>query len=191
MDLHINDLIFEEGFIDVKLEEISFRNIDQEFIIIHSDKSHGSILMNNLYYCYIKPYEGLFFRLIGVSDEDEYVLKVDEDKTEVEDIPYDMIANETISKVLENGDLISNQLIVNIPFDYYYISKEIEDLVETRNIVWLDDLKVKNNPDVIKASINNENIYLRLIKVSEKGVIAETKDGKRYLCAENGTVSLL
>ena len=31
MDIHVNDLVFEEGFEDVLLKDVSFRDIDQEF----------------------------------------------------------------------------------------------------------------------------------------------------------------
>ena len=182
MDLHLNELVIEEGYNKVPLQSVSFRGIDQEFIIVHTEKSYDSLNWNNLYYCFIKPYEGLCFRLIGISDEEDNALKVDEDKTEIEDIPYSEFKSETISKIVENGDLISNQLIVDIPYDYY----DDKDLMATRRIEWLDDKRVPGNPDLIQINPEGELIELRLIKCVDGGVVAETNSGQRYLFSEDG-----
>ena len=110
MDIHVNDLVFEEGFTYVPLKDVSFRDIDQEFIIVHSTESYDSKLTNDLFYCYIKPWEGLRFRLIGASNENDQTLVVDEDLADVQDYLYEELADETVSKIVENGDLLSNRL---------------------------------------------------------------------------------
>lgn len=139
MDIHLNELIIEEGYDKILLNSVSFRNIDQEFIIVHTEDSYGSLIRNNLYYCFIKPYEGLYFRLIGISDEEDNALKVDENMAKIEDISYDAIKDAVISKIIENGDLISNQLIVNMTFDYYNSNDDFKDLMDTRRITWIDE----------------------------------------------------
>ncbi len=186
MDLHLNELIIEEGFDSVPLKSVSFRDIDQEFIIVLSESSYGSLTWNNLYYCFIKPYEGLFFRLIGISDEDDNALKVDEDKSDIEDTPYKEFANETISKIVENGDLISNQLIVDLPFDYYNGNPEYSELMKTRSLKWLDDKRIEGNPDWIQVKAEGETIDLKLLKCHEDGVVAETNGGQKYLFTPDG-----
>ncbi len=55
MDIHVNDLIFEDSFKDVLLSDVSFRELDQEFIFVRTDESFGSDEINNLYYYFIKP----------------------------------------------------------------------------------------------------------------------------------------
>lgn len=185
MDLHINELIIEEGYDKVPLSSVSFRNIDQEFVIVHTNKSFNSLNRNNLYYCFIKPYEGIVFRLIGISDEEDNTLKVDEDKSKKEDFAYSEFEDETISKIIENGDLLSNQLIVDITFDYY---NEFEDLMETRKATWIDDKRVKGNPDWICETIDDNVKELRLIKCAGDDVVAESKEGEQYLISSDGKV---
>lgn len=186
MDLHLNELIIEEGYDKIPLYTVSFRNIDQEFVIVHTQKSYDSLNWNNLYYCFIKPYEGIIFRLIGISDEEDNAIKVDEDKSEKEDFPYSEFENEIISKIIENGDLLSNQLIVDIPFDYY--SSDIGDLKETRKVTWLDDKRITGNPDWIQEDIDNNHMKLRLIKCIGDNVVAENEEGLLFLLSSNGSV---
>ncbi len=189
MDIHVNELAIEKGFDNVKLNQTSFRDIDQEFIIVHSDKSYCSELINELYYCFIKPYEGLKFRLIGVSNQDDNILVVDEDNSKVKDIDYESIKDEVISKIVENGDLISNQLIVDIPFDYYGNNDDYADLMKTRNVEWIDDRRIKGNPDCLMIRIGNDDLTMRLITMHSEGLVAETEKGEKYLIKENGIVS--
>lgn len=188
MDLHLNELIIEEGYDKVPLSNVSFRDIDQEFIIVHTTKSYDSLNWNNLYYCFIKPYEGLTFRLIGISDEEDNALKVDEDKSDIEDTPYKEFADETISKIVENGDLISNQLIVDLPFEYYNGNPEYSDLMKTRSLKWLDDKRLDGNPDWLRVNAEGETIDLKILKCYNDGVIAETKGGQKYLFTPDGHV---
>ncbi len=86
MDIHVNELVYEEGFKNVKLRELSFRDIDQEFIVVHSEDSFESLSRNLLYYCFIKPYQGQVFRLIGMSDDNENKIIVDEENLKEEDL---------------------------------------------------------------------------------------------------------
>ena len=185
MDLHLNELIFEEAFRKVSLADVSFRDIDREFIVVHSADSYGSDEWNDLYYCYIRPYEGLFFRLIGISDENDGALKVDEDRTEIEDIPYSEFAGETISKIVENGDLISNRLIVDLP-DEYYDREDLKPLMELRRLRWLDDVRKEGNPDRITVLFCGKPLELKLIGLEGEVVLTEDENGERFLYDRNG-----
>ncbi len=79
MDIHINDLIIQKGFKDVLLKDVSFRDIDQEFIFVRSSNTFCDGKRNILFYCFIKPYQGLFFRKIGETNERRNQVIVDED----------------------------------------------------------------------------------------------------------------
>lgn len=188
MDIHINELKIEDEYNRIPLSSVSFRDIDQEFIIVHSAYSFGSITKNYLYYCFIRPYEGLFFRLIGMSDEDENELRVDEDKSEVKDATYIQMKNEIISKIIENGDLLSNQLIVNMTYDYYDSNDDLSDLMETRKLTWLDEKRMPGNPDWITVQIGEDTRDLRLLKCDYRDVLAEAIDGHKYILSPEGTV---
>ncbi|MCR5503257.1 MAG: hypothetical protein K6F53_09625 [Lachnospiraceae bacterium] len=185
MNIHLNELIFEESFRKVALKNLSFRDIDQEFLVLHSADSHGSEERNDLYYCYMKPYEGLFFRLTGISDEEDGALKVDEDRTGIEDIPYEEMAGGIVSKIVENGDLLSNRLIVDLS-DEYYDGDEWKDLLATRRLVWLDEVRKAGNPDRIIVPFCGRPLELKLIRCENDAVLAEDTEGTRYLYGRNG-----
>lgn len=178
MDIHVNELVFEDGFKDVLLKDISFRDIDQEFIFVRTEESFDTDAVNILYYCFVKPYQGQVFRRIGETDERNNKIYVDEDMTDIEDIPYSEIENATISKIIENGDLISNQLIVNIPFDYYDGNDELKDLMATRKVVWIDAKRLHGNPDKISVEIDGNIIIATLIKTIDDGIIVEDDEKK-------------
>ena len=184
MDIHVNDLIFEEGFKDVILKDVSFRDLDQEFIFVRSVKSFDTDVCNVLYYCFVKPYEGQVFRRIGETDERDHKIYVDEDMTEIDDVPYCQLENETISKIIENGDLLSNQLLVDIPFDYYESNKELSDLMGTRQVKWIDDIRKKGNPDWVEIGYEGENLELKLLKCEDGGILAENGDRKFFIDQE-------
>ncbi len=185
MDLHYSELIFDESVRNVPLKEVSFRNIDQEFVVVHSAESFESEAWNHLFYCYIKPYEGLFFRLIGISDENNDILRVDEERTKKEDAPYAELANERISKIVENGDLLSNRLIVDLP-DEFYDRDDLKDLLETRRLAWLDEVRMEGNPDMITVPFCDRPLELKLVKCQGEVVLTEDKDGVRFLYDRNG-----
>lgn len=191
MDIHVNDLVFEDGFKDVLLKDVSFRDIDQEFIFVRTEKSFDSEAVNILYYCFIKPYQGQVFRRIGETDEGSKKIYIDEAMTETEDVPYSEIENETISKIVENGDLISNQLIVNIPFDYYEDNDDLKDLMETRRVTWIDDKRIKGNPDWICVSIDGEDVRAKLIRVENEDLTIEAEDGRKYSYRNDESMSAL
>lgn len=185
MNFHLNELIIEPAFHNIPLKDVSFRDIDQEFLILHSAESYGSGERNDLYYCFLKPYEGLFFRLIGISDEEDGALKVDEDRTEIEDIPYEELAGGIVSKIVENGDLLSNRLIVDLP-DEYYDREELAELRETRRLVWLDEVRKEGNPDRIIVPFCGRPLELKLIQSENDAVLTEDGDGVRFLYGRNG-----
>lgn len=170
MDIHLNDLVIEEGFSHVYLQDISFRNIDQEFLIFETVDTYDSILKNNLYYCFIKPYEGLHFRLIGQTDAETQDIIVDEDIPEsaARDFSYSDLAQLPFSKVIENGDLISNQQIVNIGIDLY----EDETLMKTREVEWIDCRRIVGNPDIIELDIDGEVRQLKLKEIQNNALLA-------------------
>ena len=176
MDIHVNDLVFEEGFEDVLLKDVSFRDIDQEFIFVRTAESFDTDAVNILYYCFVKPYQGQVFRRIGETDERNNKIYVDEDMTDIEDLSYSEIENATISKIIENGDLISNQLIVNIPFDYYDGNDELKDLMQTRKITWVDGRRIKGNPDMVSVEFEGKSIILILKRVVDDGILAEKEE---------------
>ena len=186
MDLHINDLKIEKGYEHVKLEDISFREIDQEFVICESDNTFNSSSVNELYYCYIRPYEGMFFRLIGRSDQNAMLMFIDEDITESAaiDKPYAELSSYTFSKILENGDLISNQQIVNLSFDFY----EDQDLLDTRKITWIDSKRMKGNPDIVEMNIEGKPVLLSLRKVESEQLICECGNDQ-YVISKDGSVN--
>ena len=188
MDIHVNDLVFEDGFKDVFLKDISFRDIDQEFIFVRTVESFDTDAVNILYYCFIKPYQGQVFRRIGETDERNNKVYVDEDMKDIEDLPYSAIKNATISKIIENGDLISNQLIVDIPFDYYDGNDELKDLMQTRKVMWIDDRRVKGNPDYIEVDIEGSIQKVKLISCTEEGVVIQLDNNETYIYEKNGTV---
>ena len=174
MDIHVNDLVIEDGFKDVPLNSLSFRDIDQEFIFVRTTDSFDSEACNMLYYCFIKPYEGIFFRKIGETDENSNKIYVDEANADIVDEPYENMSYKTISKIVENGDLISNQLLENIPFDYYESNEELEKLMETRKVKWIDPNREKGNPDYV--DISGERY--KLLRVGDNSLIASTDAGK-------------
>ena len=177
MDIHVNELIIEDGFREVPLKKISFRDIDQEFVLVKTDRSYGSIMKNDLYYCFIKPYDGIIFRLIGVTDEDENTIIVDEDISKPVDTEYYKFANAVISKIVEDGDLISNQLIVNLTYDYYHNNDDYVELMGTRDITWIDGCRVDGNPDWISIDIDGVRRDLRLRRCDGEDLIAEEDTG--------------
>lgn len=174
MDIHLNDLVVEEGFSHVYLKDISFRDIDQEFLIFETEDTYDSILKNNLYYCFIRPYEGLCFRLIGQTDAETQDIIVDEDIPEsaAQDFSYSDLDQLPFSKVIENGDLISNQQIVNIGIDMY----DDAALMKTRAAEWIDCKRVIGNPDIIELNIDDEVTRLKLKEVRDDTVIAFDDD---------------
>ena len=182
MDIHFNNLVFEEGFRSVDLDAVSFRDIDQEFVIIETSDSYDSLSRNDLYYCYIRPYEGLFFRLIGQTDEETQDITIDEDIPEKQavDLSYSDLKTKRISKIIENGDLLSNQQIVNIGFELY----EDEDLVKTRSVTWIDSKRKQGNPDVVSVDCEGETAELCLKAVTEEGLLASDGQGM-YLIRED------
>ena len=181
MDIHVNDLVFEEGYKNVLLKNVSFRDIDQEFIFVKTEKSFDTDVVNILYYCFVKPYQGQVFRRIGETDERNNKIYVDEDLTDIEDLSYSDIEDATISKIIENGDLISNQLIVNIPFDFYDGNDELKELLETRKLKWLDEKRLKGNPDFLQIEWQGQICKYRIISCQDEAVVAETADGKIVL----------
>ena len=173
MDIHVNDLIIEDGFKDIPLDSLSFRDIDQEFLFVRTTDSFDSDICNILYYCFIKPYEGLYFRRIGETDEGDNHIYVDEGMIEIEDLPYEDLKYKMVSKIMENGDLISNQLLVDIPFDYYSSNDKYEELIETRKITWVDEKREQGNPDII--FLEGEQYKLKM--VIDNDLIIEGADG--------------
>ncbi len=89
-----------------------------------------------------------------------------------------------VSKIIENGDLISNQLLVNIPFDFYDSNDDLSDLMETRNLGWLDEYRVLGNPDLIQLKGSDE--VFRLVKCHEKGVVVEVGNGGQFMFDTSG-----
>ena len=170
MDIHLNELVVENGFNRVYLKDVSFRDIDLEFLIFETENTYGSILKNNLYYCFIKPYEGLHFRLIGQTDWKARVIIVDEDIPEsaAQDLLYAEVVDIPFTKIVENGDLISNQQIINVSIDLY----ENDDLIETRKIEWIDKKRVPGNPDLVEMNVDGNARLLRLKSVSDDCLIA-------------------
>ncbi len=185
MDIHVNDLIIEEGFQNVRLKDISFRDIDQEFILVKTKDSFNSIACNYLYYCFIKPYQGLFFRKLGETDEFSKKIYVNESLTEVHDAPYKKLADELVSKIVENGDLISNQLLVDIPFEYYGSNEELEELMETRSVRWIDKLRERGNPDYLQIEGEGEKNRLKIIRCDGNAVIAADEAGQIHTLTED------
>lgn len=186
MDMHINDLVFEKGFTYVPLKGISFRDIDQEFIIVHSTESYQSQLTNDLFYCYIKPWEGLRFRLVGVSNENDQTLVVDEDLADVQDYLYEELSEETVSKVIENGDLLSNQLLVNLVYEYYEGREDLGDLLETRKVRWIDPWRVKGNPDSVRITLDGFEQECKLVRCEGEDLVVKTWEGKLVQISSNG-----
>ncbi|MBQ9911259.1 MAG: hypothetical protein IJM50_07155 [Lachnospiraceae bacterium] len=186
MDIHVNDLVFEEGFTYVPLKDVSFRDIDQEFIIVHSTESYDSKLTNDLFYCYIKPWEGLRFRLIGASNENDQTLVVDEDLADVQDYLYEELADETVSKIVENGDLLSNRLLVDLVYEFYEGREDLKNLLETRKVGWIDEKRVKGNPDAIKIAFDSFEQECRLVRCEGDDLIVRTWEGKLIRLNENG-----
>ncbi len=177
MDIHVNDLIIEDGFKDVVLDTLSFRDIDQEFVFIKTADSFDTVTCNILYYCFIKPYEGIFFRRIGETDEQSNKVYVDEGLTDIEDTPYEDVSYKTVSKIVENGDLISNQLLVNIPFDYYDSNDKLSNLIDTRRVKWIDEIREKGNPDVVAL----DGVKYKLKRVEGDSLIIESESGEKKL----------
>lgn len=181
MDIHVNDLVFEDGYKDVLLKDVSFRDIDQEFIFVRTEKSFDTDVVNILYYCFVKPYQGQVFRRIGETDEQNNKIYVDEDMTDIEDLPYSDVEDATISKIVENGDLISNQLIVNITFDFYDGNDELKELLETRKLKWLDEKRVTGNPDFIQLEQQGKICRYKILSCHDDEVVAESVNGERVL----------
>ncbi len=191
IDVHVMNLVYENGFIDRKLNDLSFRDIDQEFLIVKSSETFGTDKSNNLYYSYIKPYQGLFFKKIGETDEFENKIYVDEGMAYSSDITYSQIKDETVSKIKEDWDLISNQLIVNIPFDFYESMGENEELMETRGIRWIDDYRKKDNPDYVLIDYNGVQTEFKLIKCLDNKLLLENASDERILIDEDCKMSVV
>ena len=189
MDIHVNDLVFEEGYKDVLLKDVSFRDIDQEFIFVRTEESFDTDDANILYYCFVKPYQGQIFRRIGETDERNHKIYVDEDMREPDDLSYSDIEGATISKIIENGDLISNQLIVNIPFDYYDGNDDLRDLMKTRKIEWLDKKRVQGNPDYLQLEEQGRLCKYKILKVKDNAIVAKNEQGNRVLIDNEWNIS--
>ena len=128
----------------------------------------------------------MFFRLIGRSDQNAMLMFIDEDITESAaiDKPYAELSSYTFSKILENGDLVSNQQIVNLSFDFY----EDQDLLDTRKITWIDSKRMKGNPDIVEMNIEGKPVLLSLRKVESEQLICECGNDQ-YVISKDGSVN--
>lgn len=168
---------------------MDFRDFDRKFwlVVEKSDKKITDIIpeaKNNsiLCYSYYSPYkeEGLVYEAVcesvyvngDYSITDQYLLESkNKDLTKRQLDGYQIIA-------------ISNKAI-NIVFKKYTELVEIvhyskhKDLVDTREIRFIDEFRLEDNPDVIRGLLSDgkkaENIWMKLIK------LLNVVDNKKYI----------
>jgi len=67
---------------------------------------------------------------------------------------------------------------------------DLYDLMQTRKVTWLDNMRIKNNPDFIQVLKNGELISLKLLKCHGSDVIVEAVDKTIYIIDTDGNIRL-